>query len=183
MTLGRKAAAAVAAIPGVMLHPGLSDAEFMVIEARYGFAFADDHRAFLAAALPVGDGWVDWRNGDEETIRDRLAWPVEGILFHIPGALGFWYPTWGERPQREADALAIAREHLAGVPGMVPVYSHRFLPAGPGGGGHPVLSMHAGDIIVYGDDLVDYIGREFGVPIDHRAEGTPTVEFWRDLVS
>ncbi|MEV0648219.1 hypothetical protein AB0I28_23435 [Phytomonospora sp. NPDC050363] len=179
--LGRKAAAMVAE-SGAEVRPGLSDAEFTAVEARYGFAFADDHRAFLAARVPVGRGWVDWRDGDEGTIRHRLAWPVEGVLSDASGPLGVWHPTWGERPDRDREALAIARKHLADVPRMVPVFSHRYLPAGPGGGGRPVLSIHGADIIVYGDDLVDYVGREFGVTVDHRADGTPTVEFWRDLV-
>jgi hypothetical protein len=33
---------------------------------------------------------------------------------------------------------------------MVPVYSHRYLPAGRGTYGQPVLSMHQTDIIFYG---------------------------------
>jgi hypothetical protein len=35
------------------MEPGLTDAEFARIEAELGFQFADDHRAFLAAGLPL----------------------------------------------------------------------------------------------------------------------------------
>ena len=45
---------------------------------------------------------------------------------------------------------------------MVPVYGHRYLPAGRGSYGHPVLSIYQTDIIVYGTDLADYIDNEFG---------------------
>jgi hypothetical protein len=53
------------------------------IEQEFGFRFADDHRAFLSAGLPVNtrpeprepaviythpQPWPDWRNGD----RDKL---------------------------------------------------------------------------------------------------------------
>ena len=39
---------------------------------------------------------------------------------------------------------------------------HRYLPAGRGNYGHPVLSIYQTDIIVYGTDLADYIDNEFG---------------------
>src|SRR3712207_7359499 len=47
---------------------------------------------------------------------------------------------------------------------MVPVYAHRFLPAGRGTFAHPVLSMWGSDVIYYGTDLVDYVRREFEDP-------------------
>jgi hypothetical protein len=69
---------------------------------------------------------------------------------------------------------------------MVPIYGHRYLPAGRGTFGHPVLSMWHTDIIYYGLDLADYIDREFGrVDPDQdedRWRPQATVEFWRDLV-
>ncbi|WP_216651530.1 hypothetical protein [Actinomadura litoris] len=68
---------------------------------------------------------------------------------------------------------------------MVPVYGHRFLPAGRGGFGHPVLSMWGGDIIYYGADLLDYIDQEFEEPRPaHPRDWAPqaTVPFWRDYL-
>ncbi|WP_158645546.1 hypothetical protein [Stackebrandtia albiflava] len=37
------------------IAPGLTDAEFTRLEARFGIEFAADHREFLAAGLPVTD--------------------------------------------------------------------------------------------------------------------------------
>lgn len=45
---------------------------------------------------------------------------------------------------------------------MIPIYGHRYLPAGRGTHGHPVLSIYQTDIIVYGTDLADYINNDFG---------------------
>lgn len=42
---------------------------------------------------------------------------------------------------------------------MVPVYAHRYLPAGRG---DPVLSIWQTDIIIYGTNLADYIDDEVG---------------------
>ncbi|MFE0510892.1 hypothetical protein [Streptomyces sp. NPDC058964] len=192
--LGAEAARRLARTGRYEFGPGLTDAEFARIEREYGIEFADDHRAFLAAGLPVNvppeEGqtwpkpWPDWRNGDPDSLRDQLGWPVEGVVLDVEHN-GFWYEAWGERPADTATALATARRRLAEVPLLVPVYAHRYLPAGRGSFGHPVLSMWQTDIIYYGLDLADYIHQEFdeargdvGETWDPRA----TVPFWRDLL-
>lgn len=99
----------------------------------------------------------------------------------------FWSEDWGAKPGVLADVLMVARTRLAEVPKMVPICSHRYLPAGRGTYGHPVLSMYQTDIIYYGTDLVDYVHQEFGGPgLDRQDEAwdpKATVSFWRDLVS
>ena len=195
--LGRRAARALAQVGtgSCRLEPGLTGAEFARIEQEYGFTFADDHRAFLAEGLPLdpvpADGfaaraeWPDWRDGDPAVLRRKLAWPIEGVLFDVERNR-FWRGEWGPRPPELDQALAAARERLTAAPVMVPVFSHRYLPSGQGVHGRAVLSMHQADIIVYGVDLVDYIGREFGGQRPDRAgvdweSVLPAV--WIDLVS
>lgn len=179
---------------------GLSDAEFARIEEEYGFQFADDHRAFLAAGLPVNtipeprepgvlytysEPWPDWRNGDPAVLRERLDWPRRGVLFDVEKN-GFWHDSWGRRPDDVGSAMETARRKLALVPTMVPVYGHRYLPAGAGTFGHPVLSMWQTDIIYYGLDLAEYIRREFDAAAtedaSHDRRPQATVEFWRDFL-
>jgi hypothetical protein len=69
---------------------------------------------------------------------------------------------------------------------MVPVYAHRYLPAGRGTHGHPVLSIWQTDIIYYGTDLLDYVRQEFGGPRTDRTDKNwnpqATVPFWRDFL-
>ncbi len=63
-----------------------------------------------------------------------------------------------------------------------PVYAHRYLPAGRGTYGHPVLSIYQTDIIVYGTDLADYINCEFGRRfISPDWTPPPMVPFWSDF--
>ncbi len=81
-----------------------------------------------------------------------------------------------------------ARQKLAQAPTMVPVYAHRFLPAGHGAFGHPVLSMRGWDTIYYGTDLLDYIRQEFEFEtprLEQAVDWTPqaTVPFWRDYLA
>jgi hypothetical protein len=192
--LGAEAARRLAQTGLYEVEPGLSDAEFARIEREYGFEFADDHRAFLAAGLPVNvppeEGqtwskpWPDWRNGDPAGLRDQLGWPVEGVLLSVEHN-GYWHEGWGERPADGVTALATARRHLAEAPTLVPVYAHRYLPAGRGSHGHPVLSMWQTDAIYYGLDLVDYVHREFDEArgdVDETWNPEATVPFWRDLL-
>jgi len=68
---------------------------------------------------------------------------------------------------------------------MIPVYAHRYLPAGRGTCGHPVLSIVQADIIVYGTDLAEYINREFTDPdrsICPDWGPPPMVPFWSEFL-
>jgi hypothetical protein len=177
------------------IEPGLTDEEFSRIEGEFGFEFADDHWAFLAAGLPVNRGlppkqpgvisthpspWPDWRNAHADALRAFLAWPVEGTLFDVAHNR-FWHDSWGSRPSETKAAAEVAEQRLAVVPQMI--YGHRYLPEGRGVFGHPVLSMYQTDVIYYGLDLADYIDAEFGRRDAPRPEApAATVEFWRDLV-
>jgi hypothetical protein len=186
------------------IAPGLSGAELDRVEREFGFTFADDHRAFLAAGLPVNSGlpppqpgvytahpepWPDWRNGPHDALHDFLTWPTHGVLLDV--RRWHWREAWGPRPSDQGAAVELARQRLAEVPVMAPVYGHRYLPAGRGTHGHPVLSMWQTDIIVYGNDLADYIDNEFGQRTTNESEeGTRadkadpvvSVEFWRDYL-
>ncbi|MEJ2856166.1 MULTISPECIES: hypothetical protein [unclassified Saccharothrix] len=163
---------------GVAIEPGLTDAEIAAVEDRFGFEFADDHRAYLAELLPTGGGYPDWRDGDPDALRRQVEWPVEGVLFDVVENR-FWYTPWGERPAADDDAVALARTRLAEVPRMVPVSGHRCLPGGRGTFGYPVLSMYQTDIIHYGGNLLHYFGGPGPAP--HTAHARP-IPFWDDLV-
>lgn len=180
-----------------MIEAGLTEAEFTRIEHEYGFEFAGDHRAFLAAGLPVHEPreeepgtsyawerpWPDWRNGDPDELRRHLNWPIDFLLQDVQH--GHWQPAWGERPDSSEAAVDLARSQLAEVPKMIPVYAHRFLPADHGTFGHPILSIWGSDIIYYGADLLDYISQEFEEPRPERPEDwapQATVPFWRDYL-
>lgn len=198
VTLGVAAARRLAELGCCVIAPGLTDPEFARIEGEYGFEFADDHRAFLAAGLPVNSPfepepgvvyaweqpWPEWRDGDPDELREQLDWPVEGVVRAVESE-GDWNPAWGARPDTPEAAAAIARRLLADVPRLVPIYGHRFVPAGRGTFGHPVLSVWGTDIIYYGADLVDYVNYEFEEPRPEHPDGWPpqaTVPFWRDYL-
>ncbi|WP_197380795.1 hypothetical protein [Mycolicibacterium mengxianglii] len=180
--LGADAAARLKALGKVSIEAGLTDAEFEHIEQLLGFEFSDDHRAFLAAGLPVGASWPNWRSEGRKSLQKRLQLPLDGILFAVEWN-DFWADGWGARPARMKDALRSANYYLARVPRLVPVYSHRYLPAGRGSFGHPVLSVIQTEVTACGAHLADYIDLEFGSEAADLAPARPTVEFWSDLIA
>ncbi len=166
---------------GVHLDRGLSTREVAKIEARFGFTFGPEHRSFLRSVLPVGRSWPNWRRDPADELRGRLDWPIEGVIFDVRHN-GFWPASWGNRPQ-ETDAWEPeARKHLAEVPKLVPVFSHRYLASDPGVKPSPVFSVHQTDVIYYGDNLLDYVAHEFSVPPFNPSEPTH-VPFWSDLAT
>ncbi|MDT0264748.1 hypothetical protein RM844_00425 [Streptomyces sp. DSM 44915] len=181
--LGAQAARRLAALGRAERGPGLTEPELDVLQERFGIVFAADHRAFLAAGLPTGPRWPDWRNGELGALRAWLARPVEDVLFAVAEA-GYWHPGWRRRPPARDAALAEARARLATVPRLIPVRGHRYLPDGrAAAAGHPVLSVHGADVVPYGDDLLDYVEREFGAPTRPPAGAPATAAFWSDYLA
>ena len=179
---GTAAAARLAACGAVHIEPGLSAGEFARVEEMLGFEFADDHRAFLVAGLPAGNLWPNWRSEGRKSLQKRMQLPIDGVLFAVEWN-EFWVPAWGQRPARMTDALRTANYQMARVPRLVPVYSHRYLPAGRGSSGHPVLSVVRTDVVALGRDLADYIANEFSPGVHCLETSTPGVDFWSELVT
>jgi len=170
--------AALRACPA-QLDPGLTQSELTAIEHRFGFTFAPDHRQLLSLALPLGENgrWPDWRSGSESELRDRLSWPVDGLLFDVEHN-DLWMPGWGKHPSTLTEALAVASLALRSAPALAPLYSHRYVPTVPGDAGNPVLSCYQADIIYYGRDLLDWFGREFHGDRRPITEPIRHVPFW-----
>jgi hypothetical protein len=159
---------------GVTLESGLSDQELVHIEHVAGFRLPPDLRKFLEFALPTG-GWLghfpEWRVDPMQVLERTRGYLADGIAFDVEN--GIWASTWGPRPVNTADAVAHARRLVAAAPPLVPVYSHRFIPAEPHAIGNPVFSIVQTDIICYGMDLADYLHAEFGVRAPHGRLQTP----------
>ncbi len=161
----------------MVFAPGLTEAELVACETRYGFLFPPDLRAFLAKGMPIGEGFPDWRSGDLEDWLDR---PFEGFWFDVERN-NVWPRAWGERPATLEDARVRLRELVAAAPRLIPIFRHRYMPAEPCEPGNPVLSVHQTDVIYYGSDLQDYLRHEF--QLERRGEGRDgkPVRFWLDV--
>lgn len=165
----------------IPLEPGLTDAELDAVEYRFGFEFNPDHRAFLRAVQPVGDGWLDWRTARRSD--PVLSWPLTGMLHGVAQG-SFWPASWGAKPADPLAAEAVVHTRYQTLPRLVPIHSHRYLPAAPAPAGSPVLSVHRTGAAHRGSDLANYLAREFpGSRADCPELGVRTyhVPFWSDL--
>lgn len=168
---------------GADMSNGLSEQEIANIEEYWQFRFPPDLRELLQIVLPISERFPDWRRFRSEEMSWRMEWPIYGICSDVESNT-FWYPAWGERPATSQEALEIARDRLRSVPKLIPIFSHRYLPATPEEVGNPVLSVYHTDVIYYGSDLREYLMREFG-DVSHRAAVrgiSKRIPFWSDVV-
>ena len=174
---------------GVEFVAGLTNEEITQVEQQFGFTFPPDLKQFLQTALPVSGKFYDWRKAltDKEVadhVREMLYWPLEGILYDIEENK-FWYQPWGPRPELMEEQKRIATQKIAAYPVLIPVVSHRYIPATPHAAGSPVFSAYQTDIICYGNNLAQYFSEEFFIELSDsftRVEAPVTIEFWTDLV-
>jgi hypothetical protein len=166
---------------GVDFAAGLTSSEIERAERSYGFQFPPDLKAFISYALPIGKRWPDWRDTDNEYIRDMLAWPCDGICFDVEHNV-FWWSEWGEKPASLEAAFSLAKEFVERAPKLIPVHGHRYLPEKPNAAGNPVLSVYQTDIVYYGNDLEDYFSSEFHLERSRTNEEPARIEFWSDVI-
>lgn len=192
--VGRRASELLRSLPlDITWAPGLGPEEFDAIEQRFDIEFADEHRAFLAAGVPVGGGFPDWRYRwwglRPDPLFAALDSSVEDVLFDV-GHDQFWHPAWGIRPDQAAAAIAVARGHLATAPRLIPVFIHRCLPPGAGLPPRAVMSVHQTDVIFYGDELYEWVRMEFVMSAEERKASDrtpisehPLIPFWTDVIN
>ena len=158
---------------------GYSQAELDHAQAKFELVFPPDLVALLREKQLIKG--YDWR--DESSIRKMLEWPFECLLFDVEHN-DLWWPEWAERPSQAADRKEVLQAVVSRAPRLIPLSSHRFLPAFPCEPGNPVFSMHGSDTIVYGATLDDYFRREF----DRQTKGplpraVRSIPFWSELVA
>ncbi len=123
----------------------------------------------------------DWRT-DNVAIRDMLNWPAEGLIFDVENN-ALWLTEWGERPGLAVERAEIVQKAMAEAPKLIPVHSHRYLPAEPLVSGNPVFSVYQSDIIVYGADLQDYVRRELDASLPLPSlRAIRRIRFWSDFL-
>jgi hypothetical protein len=179
---------------------GLSDREIDLAEARWSLRFPPDFRLFLrllhvpdrpmigrgfvgSTAVPIrGPSFYDWRE-QSDAIRRALDWPADGLVHDVEHN-DLWLREWGPRPSSAIARRARVREAVAAAPRLIPILGHRYLVAEPSRAGNPVLSVYQSDIIVYGNDLRDYLLRDVlarGVESDRTAVGE--IPFWGQFLT
>jgi len=175
---------------GVTFEKGLARDELAQTERVYGFLFPPDLREFLSRGLPVSDDFPNWRTGQIRrglsirSVAELLDWPALSMCFDIENN-AFWMRDWGPKPDDLQEAFEVARRMVKLAPPLIPVFSHRFLPAEPSTEGNPVLSVYQTDIVYYGMNLASYFANEFKFPPSEQpneADSPPRIRFWSDII-
>ncbi|KZV43536.1 hypothetical protein F511_27360 [Dorcoceras hygrometricum] len=148
-------------ISDIRVEPGLSESEFALAEAEFGFAFPPDLKAVLSAGLPVGAGFPDWRSAGSARLHLRalIDLPIASVSFHI-ARNALWSKPWGQRPTEPEKALKMARNALKRAPLLIPVFNHCYIPCSPCLAGNPIFYVDENRIFCCGSDLSDFFDRE-----------------------
>jgi len=153
-------------IPAENRSPGLTASELERAQEEAGVAFPPDLAEFLMDCLPVGSTlargprlFPDWRNNAAATMRGWRNILLEGSVFDVEH--GLWVEEWGAKPDDPQEARARVAEILDDAPRLIPIFMHRAIPNEPLEAGNPVFSVMQFDIIVYGNNLEQYLHNEF----------------------
>ncbi len=183
----------------------LTEAEIQAAEQRFGLVFPPDYRLFLErlhtpdpemvgatfaggyTLVPTtGRLFHDW-TGDPALIAERIAWPIEGLLWSIEQDDG-WFIAWGDRPRTKAQREAKVRGMAAAGAQLVPICGHRYLAGPPDRAGNPVLSIYGADTIIYGANLRSFLPLELGLKSRASAEDNSaiarveSIPFWQEVI-
>src|SRR5438093_2505466 len=165
----------------IVLERGLSNDEIREAELHHCFQFPPDLRLFLQTALPVSAGFPNWRHNDA-ALKQQVSWPRDGIVYDVEET-DFWLPAWGERPTEMEEAKMVVIDMISRAPPLIPIYTHRYLPAEPCETGNPVLSVYQTDVIRYGDTLINYFESEFAEDPQFPSDMEPKpIRFWDNLI-
>ncbi|KAH6803941.1 hypothetical protein C2S51_032188 [Perilla frutescens var. frutescens] len=165
---------------GIPVQPGLTESEFAVAEAEFGFAFPPDLKAVLSAGLPVGAGFPDWRSTGSARLQLRASidLPIASISFHI-ARNALWSKSWGPRPLAPEKALKIARNALKRAPLLIPIFNRCYIPCNPCLAGNPIFYVDENRIFCCGFDLSDFFDRES--TLFHRSSDPDSVSKQRSV--
>ncbi len=173
----------------LQLEVGLTESELRRAEDSSGFRFPPDLRELLAEVLPLDPPGLErlrfpnWRDIPNDYVKWRMEWPFEMLIWDVERNQ-HRLPGWTREPRPDENLRAMTQASLNAAPHLIPVFSHRFLPATPCERGNPIFSMHGTDTIIYGTDLLAYFCNEFRVADPRDEEPVlKDIPFWGPLAT
>lgn len=171
-------------IKGVGFDKGLTGEEILKIENIYQIIFPEELKDFYKRALPITDGFYNWRKFSLENInyiKNTMTSFKNDILKYSDEI--DWCLSWGKEP----NDITMRRNYISSAvkkaPTMIPIFKHRAL-AAINIKNNPVFSIMGTDIICYGKNITEYFENEFHIKEKHFS--TPNkfgyVPFWSDLL-
>lgn len=169
----------------VVFERGLTSEELAQIESIFSFRFPPDLRLLLNMAHPVQDRFIHWRQAlTSETCRKDILHRVTTGLKEMVDAGKQLHEEMGI--SFDGTGFATEANPFPGIPRLIPIYGHRYIPVTPHEAANPVYSIFAADMIYYGFDLASYFRNEFHITlpaafeVPDRPKMTP---FWGTLAT
>lgn len=169
---------------GIVFEKGLSQEEIYSIYKIYNIKFPKSLEIFLKTALPVSNGFYNWRDFSKKNIKyikQMLCYPQNYIRKMTDEVE--WNIDWGIEPKEYRVRNESVIERLSKAPVLIPIFSHRYIPIideeNP-----PIISVHGTDIIYYGTDLMDYLFAEFIDDIQYERDFQRVIDipFWSEIM-
>lgn len=158
--------------------PPYTRRELKDAQRRFGLRFPPDlYDSLLKRRFIHGPDWI----GDEASVRENLAWPLQGILHDIREN-DFWPAYWGvPDPSLEA-RIAKAEGLVAAAPRLIPLAMDMFIPEQPMERGNPVFFVFLGDVRYYAADVNDFAMRISNPGVRRPVTGARKhIPFWSEL--
>jgi len=154
---------------GVEFSVGLTKDEISQIESTFGFRFPKEIAEFFSCAVPIGDGFFNYRDFSEENIRafDDFQKNIKDMfLFDVENNTELICEMMDRSECDISNKEALATSVLSWFersPRLIPFFSHRCFFAGMDG--MPIVSFIQGvDTVFYGSDFENYLEHEFISP-------------------
>lgn len=115
---------------GVKFDKGLTSREFIAIEHIYGFEFPGDIKRFFALALPISEGFYNWRDFSEtnvESIKQILNKIKQSFIFSMKRSKDLEkfnkiFPLVND----EKELKECLCDYLDKSPSLIPIYNYDF---------------------------------------------------------
>lgn len=171
---------------GVKFADGLAPDEVKDIEVALGADIPPDLKILLTEAVPVGiiegGDFPDWHKDPQSIIFEARAGIERSFEFDIKEN-GYWHELFGSKTEDTKLAVEQAVKVIRSWPPLIRVYGHRFMPTEPSSPNTPVFSVwQPGDTIYYGNNLADYLQKEFEIDLPITVPKEPLrVPYWGEV--
>lgn len=169
---------------GYKFEKGLSDEDIKIIEKRYNIKFPKSLIEFYKLANPISGDFVNWKDDSEENItknKKLLNAPIDDILFEIEQN-NYWVSEW-EEPETIDEKKKKFVEIMKNEPKLIPFFYTRYVVSKEGVDDPGVLSLWGGDVIVLGNNLLDYLDNEIHEKMIHESYYSDYMGKWIDIMN
>lgn len=169
---------------GIRFDVGLRSQEIEMIQQKYDILFPESLRSFYQNALPISEGFYNWRKDSRENvsyIKSAMEKPFKDMM-ECCDELD-WCEKWGEEPASPRKRKLALQNMVRGAPKLIPIFSHRYM-ANVQIPENPVFSVSGTDIICYAKNLESYLEIEFKLKRQENIwiNELPHIPFWSDLL-